>query len=154
LSVSNLKYHTFTAAPVIVNGQPVLDPTGKTTTVVTESSTVPSFIAPLGLLSYRINPWSRSNGENGHCPNGCSFLLSGGVGANLTTKSADFDVGPSFQYGSVLFTPTVHFGRDTRLSDGVAVGQMLGSSPPSPLPTTQSWVVKWGFAVTYSIPIP
>jgi serine acetyltransferase len=51
------------------------------------------------------------------------------------SKTADFDTGISFQIGGVLITPTVHFGRDVRLSNGVTVGQELGPSPPNPLPT-------------------
>jgi hypothetical protein len=150
---SNLKYHTFSNAPIIVNGQPVLDPSGKVTTVVTRSDTSPSVVAPQLLVSYRL-PWiSHFDWEN-KCRGGCSFLLSGGIGANLTSKSADFDSGFSFQIGSVLFTPTVHFGREDRLSNGVAVGQKLGASPPNPLPTNYQWVKKFGFAITYSLPIP
>jgi hypothetical protein len=122
---SNLKFHTFTNAPIIVNGKPVLDPTGKVTTVVTRSDTSPTVVAPVLLVSYRF-PWiSRFAWEN-KCRGGCSFLLSGGVGANLTSKTADFDTGFSFQIGSVLFTPALHYGRDNRLSNGVAVGQQLG----------------------------
>jgi hypothetical protein len=153
LGFSNLTYHTFAATPIIVDGKPVLDPSGKVTTQVTRTDTVPSVIAPLGLLSYRLTPISRFNWEN-RCPGGCSFLLSGGVGANLTTKSADFDVGPSFQIGGVVITGAAHFGRDTRLTNGVAVGQQLGSSPPSSLPTTTAWVTKYAITFTYSIPIP
>jgi hypothetical protein len=123
------------------------------TTVVTRSDTSPSVVAPELLVSYRL-PWiSRFAWEN-KCRGGCSFLLSGGVGANLTSKSADFDSGFSFQIGSVLFTPTVHYGRENRLSNGVAVGQKLGASPPSPLPTNYQWVKKFGIAITYALPIP
>jgi hypothetical protein len=154
IGFSNLKFNTYTASPVIVNGQPVLDPSGKTTTVVVGNATDFSTIAPEALVSYRLGPLSHFLWQTKYCPNNCSFLISGGIGANLTTKSADFDVGPSFQVGSVLLTPTVHFGRDTRLADGVTVGQMLGSSPPSPLPTTQAMVIKWGFVITYALPIP
>jgi hypothetical protein len=154
LAFSNLKFHTYTAAPIIdANGNPVLDGSGKVTTIVTQQSQSPSVIAPLGLVSYRLTELSRAKWEN-KCANGCSFLLSGGVGANLTSKSADFDIGPSFQLGGFLLTPAIHFGRDTRLSNGVQVGQKLGSSPPSTLPTVNSWVTKWAIALTYTIPIP
>jgi hypothetical protein len=153
IGFSNLTYHTFAATPIIVNGKPVLDSSGKALTQVTRTDTIPSVIAPVALLSYRLTPISRFKWEN-KCPGGCSFLLSGGVGANLTTKSADFDVGPSFQIGGVVVTGAVHFGRDTRLTNGVAVGQQLGSSPPSVLPTTTSWVAKYAVVLTYSIPIP
>jgi hypothetical protein len=38
--------------------------------------------------------------------------------------------------------------------NGVYVGQNLGANAPSPLPTTNKWVRKGAFAITYSIPIP
>jgi len=149
---SNLKFHTFSNAPIIVNGKPVLDASGKVTTVVTRSDTSPSVVAPELLVSYRL-PWiSRFTWEN-RCPGGCSFLVSGGVGANLTSKTADFDSGFSFQFGSLLLTPTVHYGRDNRLTNGLTVGQQLGASPPT-LPTENHWVKKFGIAVTYALPIP
>jgi hypothetical protein len=153
IEFSTLKFNTFTAAPVIMGGKPVLDSMGNAETVVAGNATNFSVIAPVGLVSYRINPLSRFHWEN-RCPNGCAFLVSGGVGANLTSKAADFDVGPSFQIGSVLITPTLHYGQDTRLTDGVVVGQQLGTSPPSSLPTTTKFVFKAGIAFTYSIPIP
>lgn len=150
---SNLTFHTFTNAPIIVNGKPVLDSGGKVLTKVTRSDTSPSVVAPTLFLSYRIPPLSRFSWEN-KCRNGCSFLLTGGVGANLTSKTADFDSGISFQIGSVVLTPTVHYGRDNRLSNGVSVGTELGSSPPNPLPTENHWVKKFGIALTYTLPTP
>ena len=150
---SNLKFHTYSNAPIIVDGQPVLDSSGKVLTKVTRSDTSPSVVAPILLANYRINYLSRFKWE-ARCRNGCSFLLTGGVGANLTSKTADFDTGISFQFGSVLFTPTVHYGRDNRLSNGVAVGQELGPSPPNPLPIENHWVKKFGFAISYALPTP
>ena len=64
LSVSNLKYHTYIAAPVIgANGQPVLDSSGKATTVVTQQTQTPSFVAPLALFSYRLGFMSHATGR-------------------------------------------------------------------------------------------
>ncbi len=31
----------------------------------------------------------------------------------------------------------------------VAVGQMLGTSPPNPIPTATRWAGKFGFSITY-----
>jgi hypothetical protein len=153
LAGSNLTYHTYTNAPIIVNGQPVLNSSGQTTTVVTRMSTSPSFIAPEALLSYNLIPSSHTRLFN-KCDNGCAILATVGVGANLTSKTADFDAGLSFRIGGVLLTPALHFGRDTRLTNGVEVGQKLGSSPPNPLPTTNAWVRKFALGITYTIPTP
>jgi len=153
IAASNLTYHTYVNAPIIVNGVPVVSSSGQTETIVTRLSTSPSFIAPEALISYNLIPhnWTSSLMK---CPNNCTFLLTGGVGANLTSKTADFDAGLSFQIGGALFTPAVHFGRDSRLTDGLKVGDKLGTSPPNPLPTENVWVRKFGFAITYTIPTP
>jgi hypothetical protein len=153
IGFSNLKFNTFTNSPIIVDGQPVLGPNGSTETQVTGTATAFSVITPTVLVSYRIKPLSNANWEN-RCPYGCSFLISGGVGANLTSKEADFDIGPSFEIANILFTPAIHFGRDTRLTNGVMVGQQLGTNPPSPLPTKTKSVVKAAIVITYSLPLP
>jgi hypothetical protein len=153
IGFSNLKFNTFTNSPLIVGGQPVLGPNGSTETQVTGTATAFSVITPTALVSYRIKWLSNANWEN-RCPYGCSFLISGGVGANLTSKEADFDVGPSFEIANILFTPAIHFGRDTRLTNGVTVGEPLGTNPPSPLPTKTKSVVKAAIVITYSIPLP
>ena len=153
IAFSNLRFKTFTSSPVYANGMPVLNPDGSAKTQVYGTATDFSVIAPLALVSYRINAISNFKWET-RCPGSCSFLLSGGVGANLTAKEADFDVGPSFEIAGVLFTPALHFGSDIRLANGLYVGEPLGSNPPSPLPTTNKWVRKAAFLITYSIPIP
>jgi hypothetical protein len=152
IGFSNLKSFTYTNAPIIINGVPSVDSGGKTLTQVTSTSTSPSIITPLALVSYRLNALSRARWEMS-CRGSCAFLLSGGIGANLTSKSADFDTGVSFQIGSVMFTPSVHFGRESRLTNGVFVGERLGSSPPT-LATQGFWVRKFGFSITYVIPTP
>jgi hypothetical protein len=153
IGFSNLKLNTYTSAPVVANGTTVLNPDGSVKTLVNGSATDFSVIAPLVLASYRINSISNYRWET-RCPGSCSFLFSAGVGANLTAKEADFDLGGSFEIANVLFTPAFHFGSDVRLTDGVYVGQPSGSNPPSPLPTTTKGVRKGAIAVTYSIPIP
>jgi hypothetical protein len=150
---STLKNQSYASNPLIVNGVPAPDPAnpGKTLTIVQDSYTKPTVVAPLVMANYRLGFISRAGWEN-KCPNHCAFLLSGGVGLNVLAKTADFAVGPSFQIGEVLFTVGAHIGRDTELAQGLAVGSMLGSSPPSPLPTSEHWTAKLGFAVSYTLP--
>jgi hypothetical protein len=152
---SALKNQSYSSVPLIVNGVPAPDPapanSGKTLTVVKDSYTKPTVIAPLVMANYRLGFMSHWGWEN-KCPNHCAFLLSGGVGLNVIAKTADFAAGPSFQIGAVLFTVGTHIGRDVELSNGVAVGSKLGSSPPSPLPTSVKWTAKLGFAVSYALP--
>ncbi len=108
-------------------------------------------VFPLVMANYRLRHLSNYPWEN-KCPNHCAFLLSGGVGLNLTSKTTDFAAGPSFQIGEVLFTTAAHFGRESVLTSGVTVGSELGSSPPSPLPTANTWRTGFGFAVSYVLP--
>jgi hypothetical protein len=153
LSFSNLKSNSYAPVPAYANGAPVVSGSGVAEVTVGGTSSDFSVIAPLALFSYRINPLSHADWEI-KCPNNCAVLLSAGIGANLSTKSADFDVGPSFQIGGVLITPTVHWGRDTRLTGGFYVNEPLGTGSPMTLPTDTAWVTKGGIALTYSIPIP
>jgi hypothetical protein len=142
---SGIRNYTYANSPLISAGQPVLDPTGKTLTEVTQQHTSPSIGVPTVLISFRFGALSRARWET-KCPNSCSFLFSAGVSGNMTTKSADFDVGPSSQFGGVLITPTAHFGREQYLTNGLKVGDELGPSPPSPLPTNGAFRTTWGIS--------
>jgi hypothetical protein len=100
-------------------------------------------------------PWiSRARWEN-RCPGHCGFLLSAGVGLNLTTKTAEFAAGPSFQAWGVLLTPSMVFGRQTVLADGITEGYAgFGVNPPSTVPTASAWRNAFGIALTYTLPTP
>lgn len=151
LGFSNLVYRTFANTPLIKNGAPVLNSSGNALSEVMETDTKLSVMAPEILGSYVI-PGLR--GFNSWCRIGCSVLVSGGIGANLTTKSADFDAGLSLRLMDVLLTPAVHFGRESRLSNGITLNEQLGANAPSTLPTHTKWVKKFGFVLTYAIPLP
>jgi hypothetical protein len=77
------------------------------------------------------------------------------VGRNLGTTTAEFAVGPSIKVFGLIFSPALHFGRETELSSGVQPGSRLGVDPPDP-PTETHWAkdFHWGVAVCYAIPIP
>lgn len=153
--LSTLSNRSYAISQVIVNGLPKPDPIAPTKylTQITESDVKPSVVFPMVYGNYRIGPLSRAEWEN-HCWNHCAFLISGGIGANLTGKTAEFAFGPSFQIGSVLFTPAAHVGRESRLTNGFYVGEQLGSSPPSALTTENKWTTHLAFSLTYVIPIP
>lgn len=42
---------------------------------------------------------------------------SGGVGLNVTQRDAEFGLGPSFQFGSVLLAVGTHIGRYTQKNE-------------------------------------
>jgi hypothetical protein len=150
LGFSNLVYRTYASTPQVVNGVPVLNSSGNALSVVTETDTHLSVMAPEILGSYVIPGLRKLDSA---CSFGCSLLLTGGVGANLTTKSADFDLGASLRLMDFLVTPAVHFGRESRLIDGITVGSQLGANAPSTLPTQTKWVRKFGIVFTYVIPL-
>ena len=150
LGFSNLVYRTYASTPQVVNGVPVLNSSGNALSVVTETDTHLSVLAPEILGSYVIPGLRKFDSA---CSFGCSLLVSGGVGANLTTKSADFDLGASLRLMDFLVTPAVHFGRESRLIDGITVGSQLGANAPSTLPTQNKWVRKFGIVFTYVIPL-
>lgn len=146
--------NSYSNAPLLSNGQPVLDPSGKNDTIVTQSTTKPTVLFPVVMGHYMVPWFNRWNWEN-DCPRHCGFLLSGGAGANLTAsqKSADFLGGISLQLGSVLITPAAHVTWDVRLTQGVQTGAEFGSSPPSPLPTKRALVTKFAIGISYILPI-
>jgi hypothetical protein len=148
---SRLFSTTFSNGPLLVDGKPQFDAAGKVLTVVQQSDTRPTVMFPAVLASYRIRYLSRYNWEN-QCPNHCGVLVTGGVGLNLSTKTAEFAVGPSFQFGSLILTPGWHIGRQAELAQGVTVGAQFGSNPPNPLPTSTSWTAKFGLAFSYVLP--
>jgi hypothetical protein len=143
---STLANQTFANSTIIVNGVPSTDGSGKYLTRVTVDSIKPSIVFPAVFGSYRL-------GTPPHCNGKCSVLVSGGVGANLTSKTTDFGGGISVQLGSILLTPLAHFGRQTELAGGVHVGDKLGSNPPT-LPTQTNWKTSFGFGISYRLPIP
>jgi hypothetical protein len=145
--------NSYSNAPLLMNGQPVLDSSGKNETVVTRTTTKPTILFPVVMGHYMIPGMNQWLWENS-CPHHCGFQLSGGVGANLTAtqKSADFLGGVSFQFGSVFVTPAAHVTWDSQLTGGVYEGAKLGSSPPAPLPTKRSLVTKFSINVTCVIP--
>jgi hypothetical protein len=150
---STLKNQTFSNVPVVTNGQTVTDtglPTGKALTTVKNTYTRPAVLLPMVMASYRLGflHWDWEN----RCPGHCGFLATGGVGLNVAPKTAEFAAGLSFQIGGVIFTAGPHVGRYTDLTQGVVVGSMLGTSPPTPLPTSSTWTTKLGFAVSYVLP--
>jgi len=150
LGFSNLVYRTYASSPQIQNGVPVLNSSGNAVSLVTETDNKMSVMAPEVLVSYLIPGLQRLDSA---CSFGCSLWLSGGVGANLTTKTADFDAGISLRLSDILLTPAVHFGRESRLSNGFTVGNSLGANAPSTLPTGTKWVRKFGFVLSYVIPL-
>lgn len=150
LGFSNLVYRTYASTPQVVNGVPVLNGSGNALSKVTETDTNLSVMAPEIMGSYVIPHLRKFDSA---CSFGCSLLVSGGIGANLTAKQADFDTGISLRLMDFMITPAVHFGHESRLIDGITVGSQLGANAPSTLPTHNKGVWKFGIVFTYVIPL-
>jgi len=141
---SNVKTHTFQNSPIIANGSPMLDGSGKLVTEVTETTGSPTIDAVV-LFHYRFL----------EIPVGTRRIAvfgSAGVGTGTNGSTTDGLFGPSIAYGNFFISPVLHFTRDTRLTNGVTLGDKLGAQPPNP-PTEKYWVHKLGIAFTYAIPI-
>ena len=140
---SNLVNRTFQATPIIANGQAKLDASGKGSSQITTSITRPSVI-PVALAHYRL-------GEAAVGDRRVAFLLTGGLGVSPYSSSADFAAGATLSYRMLMVSPLLHFGRDLRLTNGLVLGQELGSSPPA-LSTERYWVKKFGIGITLRLP--
>jgi hypothetical protein len=153
--LSSLPNRSYAISQMVIDGAPVADPTnpGKYLTFINQTVTHPTISFPEVLGSWRIGALSNRNWET-KCPNHCAFLVSGGIGLNISQKSADFSGGVSFQLGSVLFTPLANFSRESLLIDGLYPGEILGSNPPSALQTQNAWKVHYGLALTIVVPTP
>ncbi len=157
--MSSLVNRTYAITPVVQGGvvstTPPSSGSGSPTVnqQIIENDTLPSIIAPLALVSFRFDKFSRWAFKKTKCPTHCGLLASVGMGANLTSKSADLVAGPSVQLKSVLLTPVLDYGRENFLSGGLVPNQPLPNSPSS-LPQHTEWTPHWGIAISYVIPMP
>jgi hypothetical protein len=153
---SGLPNKTYALSSVIVNGVVQTDSgtPPKNLSIVTATTIKPAMDLPAVFGSWVI-PWINRWAWENNCPGHCGFLLSAGTALNLTTKTADFAVGPSLQVFGLLITPSIVWGRQTVLMDGITQGYTgFGSNPPTSLPTETAWKKAFGIALTYTIPTP
>lgn len=136
---SKLVDRTFTNTADIVDGKPQTDDSGKVTTTITESDRRPT-VVPFAFAHFRL--W-----EGAQYDRRFAVQATGGMGVNPYSGSADFAVGGSFSYRSLVFSLLRHYGRDSRLSNGLMVGQSLGTDPPD-LPVARFWKWSTAFAVS------
>lgn len=152
---SGLANKTYAMSSIIRNQVVQTDPmTGKNLSIVTATSVGPAMDFPTVFGSWVV-PWiNRAKWEN-RCPGHCSFLLSGGAALNLTSKTADLAIGPSVELWGILVTPSLVWGRQSILSNGITVGYTgFGINPPSSLQTQTVWKKGFGIALTYALPTP
>jgi hypothetical protein len=139
---SSLASRSFTADPQFTLGNP---------DVVTDKKVKQSIlrptVVPFAAVSRRLsNDWTKPRWRT-------NIFWTGAVGVNTNTVSTDFATGPSISYRLLMFSGFWHIGHDTRLTQGVKVGDSLGAGFNGSLPTETYWRFD-SFALGISIRVP
>ncbi len=142
---SVLPTREFANQPIIVNGVPTVSADGSQLTSIVETNSRP-MVVPLVLTHFRLGEWPLKGQHRS------AFLVSGGIGVNPYSGSADFVLGVSLGLRGLMISPMLHWAQDHSLTGGLKPGQELGASPPT-LTTQRFWVQTWGVALTYRIPV-
>jgi len=135
---STLPIRSFSVAPVFTNG--VI-----TDKVIAQNVLHPT-VVPFAAANYRLTDdlkWTRWKSN---------LYLTGAIGINPNTVSADFATGLSLSWRAMMVSALAHFGHDTQLTQGLTVGQSLGASFNGNLPTQTHWTTS--FAIGLSVRIP
>jgi hypothetical protein len=135
---STLPIRSFSAAPIFTNG------------VITDKKIVENVIhptvVPFAAVNYRFtHDLSWTNWKS-------NFYLTGAVGINPNTVSADFAAGISYSYRALMLSALCHFGHEVRLTQGLTVGESLGPGFNGSIPTQTFWTEAFAIGVSVRIP--
>jgi hypothetical protein len=100
--------------------------------IVTQKILRPS-IVPFTALHYRISPDAK------FIPWKTALYMTGAVGYNVNTSSADFAGGLSITWRSIMISPLWHFGHDVELTNGLYLNESLGANFKGTLTTQDYW---------------
>jgi hypothetical protein len=135
---STLPVRTFSAAPVFTSG------------VITDKKVAQNVLhptmVPFAAANYRLSNdlrWSRWKS---------AIYWTAAVGINPNTVSADFATGLSMTWRALMVSGLCHFGHDTRLTQGLQVGERLGASFSGTLPSQTYWTASFAFGVSVRVP--
>jgi hypothetical protein len=135
---STLPVRSFSVAPVFTNG-------AVTDHAVAQNILRPT-VVPFGAANYRLTNdlgWTRWKSD---------IYLTGAVGVNPNTVSADFATGLSMSWRALMVSALCHFGHDVRLTQGLQNGQSLGVSFSGTLPTQTYWTAAFALGVSVRVP--
>ena len=135
---SSLPVRSFSVAPVFRNG--VI-----TDKVIAQNILHPT-VVPFAAANYRLTndlKWTRWKS---------GLYWTSAVGINTNTVSADFGTGLSISYRALMLSGLCHFGHDVRLTQGLKVGESLGTSFGGTLPTQTYWTPSFAFGVSVRVP--
>jgi hypothetical protein len=135
---STLPIRSFSVAPVFSGGTIINN-------VVAQNVLHPT-VVPFAAANYRIS------NDLPHIRWRSAIYLTGAVGINPNTVSADFAAGLSMSWRGLMFSPLWHYGHDVRLTQGLYVGELLGAGFKGSLSTENYW--KSCFAIGVSIRVP
>jgi len=93
-----------------------------------------------------------------------AFYLTGAIGLNPYNTTAEFGVGPSLSWRSLMFSPLFHLGHDIELTQGEFVGEIwcnqsaasgsipkCSGQPPSPS-IKKVWKGAFAFGISVRVP--
>lgn len=135
---STLPIRSFALAPVFTG-------TVVTDKKISQSVLYPT-VVPFAAANYRLTndlSWTRWKSN---------LYLTGAVGINPNTVSADFATGLSMSWRGLMLSGLGHFGHAVRLAQGLKVSDSLGASYSGSIPTETYWTPN--FAVGVSIRVP
>ena len=114
--------------------------------IVTEKVLRPSLV-PFTALHYRVSPDAK------FVPWKTAVYMTGAVGYNVNTSSADFAGGLSLNWRSIMISPLWHWGHDVRLTNGFYSNESLGANFKGTSVTTEDYWRSM-FAVGVSVRVP
>jgi hypothetical protein len=135
---SSLPIRSFSVAPIFTNG-------AITNNIIAQNILHPT-VVPFAAANYRITDdlgWIRWKSN---------VYLTGAVGVNPNTVSADFGVGPSLSWRGLMLSALWHYGHDVRLTQGLSVGESLGASFKGSLATQTYWTSSFALGVSVRVP--
>lgn len=135
---STLPVRSFSVAPVFTNA--VI-----TDKVISENIIHPT-VVPFAAANYRLTD------DLKHFRWKSNIYLTGAVGINPNTVTADFATGVSWSYRALMVSGLAHFGHEVSLTQGLTVGESLGPGFNGTLPTKTHWTTA--FAIGLSVRIP
>ena len=135
---SSLPIRSFSAAPVFTNG--VI-----TDKKVSQNLLYPT-VVPFAAANYRLTndlKWTRWKSN---------VYLTGAVGINPNTVSADFATGLSLSWRGLMVSALSHFGHDVKLTQGLTVGESLGPGFNGSLSTSTYWTTNFALGLSVRVP--
>jgi hypothetical protein len=134
---STLAVRSFNVSPVFA-GNTVTDKQ------ITQSVLHPT-IVPFAGANYRLTPDFGGRWRS-------AIYLTGAVGINPNTTSADFAAGPSISWRALMFSALFHYGHDVRLTQGLTTGASLGAGFSGSISTQTYW--RKAFAIGVAVRVP